>query len=193
MVIGLQPGRLSRLDGGESDRQAGPTRPCVRPRGHPNSLQRSCGQSTITEVRLTTATARATSGCSRVRNGAGLPGPSAIRSQGIRIRRGRGQHAPGGVGPPGSDRHRPRANQANEVVIPQVGQGRPVVALNAQGQSPSRSCVPIAPGVRLQPAGHDEHRKQREGEGHQEAPGRPAQPFDRSVRRTHGAGMVRPR
>jgi hypothetical protein len=33
----------------------------------------------------------------------------------------------------------PRANQANDVVIPQVGQRRPVSTANAQGPSPS--CV----------------------------------------------------
>jgi hypothetical protein len=37
---------------------------------------------------------------------------------------------------------RPRTNQANEVVIPQVGQSRPVTTANAQGPSPSWVCVP---------------------------------------------------
>ena len=48
--------------------------------------------------------------------------------------------------PGGLARHawatRPRENQANDVVIPHEGQGRPVRTANAQGPSPSCVCVP---------------------------------------------------
>ena len=37
---------------------------------------------------------------------------------------------------------RPRTNQANAVVMPQVGHGRPVIVAKAQGRSPSCTCVP---------------------------------------------------
>jgi hypothetical protein len=38
--------------------------------------------------------------------------------------------------------NRPRATQANAVVIPHVGQGLPVVVMNEQGRNPSCVCVP---------------------------------------------------
>src|SRR5947209_5987014 len=93
-----------------------------------------------TRVKATMATARATSGCSSDRNGAGLPRAETSKSQGIRIMQVGARRLPAGLAR--QDRiGSTRTNQANEVVIPQVGQGRPVEALNAQGQRPNRSCV----------------------------------------------------
>jgi hypothetical protein len=87
------------------------------------------------------ATDKPTNGCSRVRNGQGRPRYATNRSQGISKKDVGAIKLPAGFARQEGTGWA-RTNQAKDVVIPQLGQGRPVADRNAQGHNPSCVCVP---------------------------------------------------